>query len=342
MISESSPEGPALSPDSWHMKRALRLAGKGLGWTLPNPMVGAVLVKEGERIGEGYHHRFGTAHAEVEALLACREAGFDPSGATLYVTLEPCSHQGKTPPCVGAILESGIRKVIIAELDPSEKVHGKGVEILQGAGVEVEVGLSREEARNLNRFFYTLHEKKRPWITLKVAMSLDGKIAESKGVETRLTGMPAKRYVHALRHEHQAILVGAGTVLADDPHLGVREVEGRDPLRIILKGKRKLPSELQIFRDENILLCDGKDLKRLMTELAEKEICSILVEGGQEVFTSFLDAGLVDECQFLYAPRVLGAKSLSFSNATRGFTLTSVHSKILGKDILVTGKPEWD
>lgn len=312
------------------MRRALRLAEKARGWTLPNPLVGAVLVKDGKRIGEGYHAKFGAAHAEVEALKSCSES---PKGATLYVTLEPCCHQGKTGPCTKAVIESGIAKVVVASLDPSDKVNGKGVAELREAGVEVELGLLKEEAEELNREFYTFHKKKRPFVTLKVALSLDGKIAATPGEETAITGAAAKKQVHLLRHEHQAILVGAGTVLADDPHLGVREVEGRDPLRIILKGKRKLPKDAQVFRDENFLVLENQSVSELMETLYEKGILSILVEGGHEVFTSFLEEKLLDELHIFQAPILLGKKALPFAELPEELPFRLKKSHQLGQDL---------
>jgi diaminohydroxyphosphoribosylaminopyrimidine deaminase/5-amino-6-(5-phosphoribosylamino)uracil reductase len=205
--------------------------------------VGAVIVKDGERIGEGYHTAFGADHAEVEALKNCSESA---AGATLYVTLEPCCHHGKTPPCVDAIINSGISKVVIASLDPSSRVNGKGLKALRAAGIEVETGLLNEEAEELNREFYTFHKKKRPFRTLKAALSLDGKIAAHAGEETSITGAQVKKQVHVMRSEHQAILVGAGTVLRGRSAPGRTLIEGRDP-RAILEGKRKSQTA-QVFQ----------------------------------------------------------------------------------------------
>lgn len=310
------------------MRRALRLAEKARGWTLPNPLVGAVLVKDGERIGEGYHQKFGGPHAEIEALKSCTAS---PEGATLYVTLEPCCHTGKTPPCTQAIIKSGISKVVVAVLDPSDKVHAKGVQQLKDAGIEVEVGLLEGDAREQNREFFTFHEQGRPWITLKAAISLDGKIARSRDEETVLTGKAAQKQVHVLRHEHQAILVGAGTVLADDPHLGVRAIEGRDPLRIILEGERKLPKNAQIFRDENVLVLKKQSIEKVLKTLHEKEVVSVLVEGGHEVFNSFLEAGTVDCVELFIAPVLLGKDAVPFSELPASFRLKN--SRELGQDL---------
>ena len=316
---------------AWEMRRALRLAEKARGATLPNPMVGAVIIKDGRRIGEGYHIAFGEAHAEVAALKNCTES---VEGATLYVTLEPCCHQGKTAPCVDAVIESGIKKVVIASLDPSKKVNGKGLAALKDAGIEVEHGLLKEEAEELNREFYTFHKKHRPFITIKAALSLDGKIAANAGEETALTGKQVQKQVHILRSQHQAILVGAGTVLADDPHLGVRLVEGRDPLRIVLQGKRKLPKSAQVFRDDNVLVLNNASMEELMDELYEKEILSVLVEGGHEVYESFLKAGIVDEIQIFQAPLVLGEKGVPFATTPTSFHLKT--SRQLGQDCWLT------
>lgn len=319
------------SNPAWEMRRALRLAEKARGSTLPNPMVGAVIVKDGKRIGEGLHSAYGAAHAEVEALKNCSESA---EGATLYVTLEPCCHQGKTPPCIDAVIDSGITKVVIASLDPSPKVNGKGMKALKAAGIEVELGLLKEEAEELNREFYTFHQKKRPFITLKAALSLDGKIAAIAGEETAITGKQVQKQVHVLRNEHQGILVGAGTVLTDDPHLGVRLIEGRDPLRIILEGKRKLPKTAQIFRDENVLVLKDLGMEELMDTLYDQGILSVLVEGGHEVYESFLNAGLADEIHIFQAPLLLGEKAVPFSILPAKFQLKKTRE--LGQDLWLT------
>lgn len=322
-----------MSNPAWEMRRALRLAEKGRGRVLPNPLVGAVLVKEGERIGEGWHEHFGSAHAEVNALESCRVS---PDGATLYVTLEPCCHHGKTPPCTEAIIKSGIQNVVVATLDPSEKVHGKGVEALRNAGLKVEVGLLEDEARELNREFFTFHEKKRPFVTLKAALSLDGKIAKNRTEETVLTGSKAQKRVHELRRDHQAILVGAGTVFTDDPHLGVRLVDGPSPLRVILEGKRKIPKTAQVFRDDNILVLKNQKIQGVLELLYKNEVVSVLVEGGQDVFNSFLESGAVDELKFFYAPVILGEKAVPFTTLEKDFHFRKTKLEELGPDWLVT------
>lgn len=326
-------------PDAWMMNRALRLAEKGRGWTEPNPMVGAVLVKDGERIGEGFHRRFGAAHAEVEALQTAAAAGLSSEGATLFVSLEPCCHQGKTPPCVEVVIASGVKRVVVAAEDPNPQVAGKGLDALRHAGIEVEVGLLASQAKQLNRFFYHFHETGRPWVTLKAALSLDGKIAEAPATQTPLTGKAAQRYVHGLRHEHQAILVGAGTLLSDDPHLGVRAIEGRDPLRVILKGERALPKKLQIFRDDNVLILEKLSAETILAELAQRDVHSVLVEGGAAVFAEFFKKNCVDEVQLLLAPRFLGNAAVDFLSSKHGFELANVQYQKLGPDLLLRGVP---
>ncbi|MFA6024632.1 MAG: bifunctional diaminohydroxyphosphoribosylaminopyrimidine deaminase/5-amino-6-(5-phosphoribosylamino)uracil reductase RibD [Candidatus Gracilibacteria bacterium] len=322
-----------MSNPAWQMRRALRLAEKGRGWVLPNPMVGAVILKGEERIGEGYHQKWGGPHAEIEALNSCTES---PEGATLFVTLEPCCHHGKTPPCTEAIIKSGIKKVVVACKDPSKKVNGKGVLELEAAGITVEVGVLEEAARSLNEAFFTFHEKNRPFITLKMAISLDGKIAAKKGEESPITGEKTRRQVHILRKNHQAILVGAGTVLSDDPHLGVRLVEGNDPLRIILKGKRALPKTAKIFRDDNVLILENQNIEDLLDTLYEKGIVSILVEGGSEVFTAFLESKKVDRVEVFQAPLVLGEKALPFAALTEPLAFERLNTTQVGQDFWIT------
>lgn len=329
------------------MKRALRLAQKGLGKALPNPMVGAVLIKDGKRIGEGYHEAFGQAHAEVNALNVAKSTNSSKTksnltGAVLYVTLEPCCHHGKTPPCTEAIIQSGIKKVVVASLDPSEKVGGKGIKALEEAGIEVEIGLLEEEARTLNRDFFTFHEKKRPFITLKAALSIDGKIAAKAGEETKLTGKTAQKQVHLMRSRHHAILVGAGTILSDDPHLGVRLVEGKDPLRVILKGDREIPKNFLVFRDENHIIYEERNIQKVLEDLHKRGIVSVFVEGGQEVFTQFLENQYVDELKLFVTPHILGEQGLPFTRLKKPIELMNQSVQKWGQDILMTATPQWD
>lgn len=314
------------------MQRALTLAKKGEGWTLPNPMVGAVVVKDGKIIGEGYHKKFGSNHAEVEAL---RE--IDAKGATLFVTLEPCSHTGKTPPCSGAIIESGVKKVVIASKDPLRN----GIEDLEKAGIEVEFGMLNAEALELNKFFFTFHKKKRPYITLKVAVSLDWKIAKSRQKQTWLTGEETGIQTHILRHQHQAILVGSGTVISDNPNLGVRNIQGKDPIRIILKGERELAKDLQVFRDENYIVLENKEIEEVMKELHKEGITSVLIEGGHEIYSSFLNAKLVDELEIFIAPTLMGKDSLAMAHLDEKLSLSFNSVRQLGQDLWINATPKW-
>ncbi len=328
-----------MSKPIWHIRRALRLAKKGKGSCLPNPIVGAVIVKDGIRIGEGWHKEFGNKHAEIEALENCKESS---KGAEMFVTLEPCCHQGKTPPCTKAIIESGIEKVWVAMLDPNEKVSGKGVEQLQAAGIEVEVGLLEEAAQELNRDFSVFCTQKRPFVTMKVAMSLDGKIAKKKGEQTWLTGKQSQKRVHILRKNHQAILVGSGTIITDNPHLGVRLVEGKDPLRVILGDEKKLPKDASVFRDENFIITKEKSIKKVLEQLCEQGVVSVLVEGGSEVFSSFLKEKLVDEIQIFIAPKILGKNALPFAKIDDNISLSTRFVQKLGPDTLIIATPQWE
>lgn len=308
------------------LKQTLKLARKGMGWTNPNPMVGAIVVKDGQVLGKGYHKRVGLPHAEIEALKNCQRS---PKGATLYVNLEPCSHFSKTPPCVDEIISSGIKRVICSTLDPNPKVNGQGIAKLQRAGLITSVGLLEDEAKILNETFFTFHTEKRPFIALKFASSLDGKIATSTGDSKWITNEKARDYARKLRARYQAILVGINTVLKDNPHLG-------NPMRIILDSTLKIPLNSKVLRDTNVLIVTtsrankrkGEILKqkrfniltfkekiipltRLLDELRKKEIISLLVEGGGETIGNFVDQDLFDKVYAFYAPIIIGGKKIS-------------------------------
>lgn len=319
------------------MQLALDLAFKAYGKTSPNPMVGAVIVKDGEIIGQGYHQKAGTFHAEIHAL---NEAGEKAKGATMYVTLEPCCHKGRTGPCTEAVIKAGIKKVYIAMLDPNPLVAGKGVARLNEAGILTEVGLLEDKAQKLNEIFITYMTKGRPFVLLKVAMSLDGKIATKTGDSRFITGEMARNYVHQLRNSFKAILVGINTVLKDDPALTTRlfNQESKDPIRIILDSEAKTPLEARILNQASnsstIIVVskkaplekinqlenkgakiihqknnDGKiDLRALLKELKIMEIDSILVEGGGQVHASFLEDRLADKILWFIAPKIIGGK----------------------------------
>ena len=320
--------------DQDYMKRAIELAKKGEGWTNPNPMVGAVIVKDGRIIGEGYHVRCGELHAERNAIASLTESA---EGATLYVTLEPCCHYGKTPPCTEAILEQKIKKVVIGSRDPNPKVAGKGAKILRDAGVAVVEDFMKDKCDELNPIFFHYITTKTPYVVMKYAMTLDGKIATKTGASKWITQEAARREVQYMRHRYMGIMVGIGTVLADDPMLNVR-VEGlKSPVRIICDSKLRIPLDSQIVKSaekyrtivayadqknteekikilhtmgvETIYCPDEKnqiDLKKLMTDLGSKGIDSILLEGGGTLNDSALRAGIVKEVQAFVAPKLFG------------------------------------
>lgn len=295
----------------------------------PNPMVGAVLVKGGRVIGAGYHRRYGGDHAEVDAIKRAKEP---VRGATLYVTLEPCCHWGKTPPCTDAILRAGISRVVVATLDPNPRVAGRGKAILEENGVEVEVGVLADEARRLNRAYFKYHEEGLPLVTLKWAQTLDGRIATSAGDARWISSEPALRFAHRLRAHHDAVLVGIGTVLRDDPELTVRLVRGRNPKRVVLDSRLRLPLDAKLLsspdglivahsqgaepekaealraRGAEVIPCGEErvDLRRLLLELHRRSVQSVLVEGGREVLTGFLREGLWDRVVVIIAPKLMG------------------------------------
>lgn len=352
--------------DERFMDEALKLAVKGAGWTNPNPMVGAVIVKNGKIIGKGYHRRAGSAHAEIEALA---DAGARASGATLYANLEPCSHFGKTPPCVEAIINAGIKRVGCSAIDPNPQVQGHGIARLKQFGISVSVGARSKEARTLNEAFFVFHEKKRPFIALKFAMSLDGKIATRSGDSRWITNAQARKYARSLRRNYQAILIGINTVLRDNPHLGARISGVPDPLRIILDGALKIPLGSKVLRDKNVLIfttkrsnhkkrkkltddgisvviCPGSliSLPFVMKELARREIVSVFVEGGGSVLGSFVDAKLVDKVYAFYAPIIIGGASAISAVGGRGadsirqsLRLKDTVIKTFGDNILIRG-----
>ncbi len=321
------------------MRRAIELARKGEGWCHPNPLVGAVIVKDGKIIGEGYHAKYGELHAERNALASCSES---PEGADIYVTLEPCCHYGKTPPCSEAIIESGIKKVIIGSRDPNPKVAGGGVRALREAGIEVVEDFLRDEADELNRIFFHYISKDTPYVIGKYAMTADGKIATATGESKWISGERSREEVQFLRHRCMGIMVGIGTVMADDPMLNCRMENGRSPVRIICDSKLRIDIESRIvktageyetiiataLREDNekvkkltdkgikILNCpgeaDGKvDLKKLLKELHSSGIDSVLAEGGATLNASLLGEGLMQELYVYIAPKLFGGDGKS-------------------------------
>ncbi|MGE7023511.1 bifunctional diaminohydroxyphosphoribosylaminopyrimidine deaminase/5-amino-6-(5-phosphoribosylamino)uracil reductase RibD [Solibacillus cecembensis] len=322
--------------DQTYMQLALDLATSARGNTNPNPLVGAVIVKDGVIVGTGLHRKSGEPHAEVHAF---RMAGEHAKGATLYVTLEPCSHFGKTPPCANLVKESGVTRVLIAMKDPNPSVAGRGIQLLRDAGIEVEVGLLEEQARRLNERFIHNMLTNRPFVISKFAMTLDGKIATANGHSKWITGEAARKHVHELRHEMDAILVGVGTVLADNPQLTTRldDRNSKSPVRIILDSALQTPltSHVANTTDAKTIIVTsleapkekaqslvaqgvevlrvgknegGLNIEEMLTQLYERGITDILVEGGGAINASFLRAGFIDKFIVYIAPKVLGGE----------------------------------
>ncbi len=319
------------------MLRAIELAKKGAGYVSPNPLVGAIIVKDGKVISEGWHKKYGSLHAEVDAIT---NAGTeDLAGATMIVNLEPCSHFGKQPPCCDAIIEKKFAKVVIGMIDPNPEVSGQGIERLRNAGIEVEVDVLKSECRFLNRYFYKYMTEKRPYVIAKSGISADGCISTYSGNSKWISGEESRRRVHILRSQVDAILIGENTALKDNPKLNVRNVSGRNPRRVILDSNLSLSLELEVFkdndRDKTIIFCSDKSSKLRKAENLrmagvsvipvnvndENEICltsalsiladkfavsSLMVEGGARVFSSFLKADLIDEMRLYKAPILLG------------------------------------
>ncbi|MEW6448045.1 MAG: bifunctional diaminohydroxyphosphoribosylaminopyrimidine deaminase/5-amino-6-(5-phosphoribosylamino)uracil reductase RibD [Bacillota bacterium] len=359
--------------DEDFIRRTFELAVQARGLTSPNPMVGAVIVREGRIVGEGYHHRAGLPHAEIEALKA---AGGAARGSTLYVNLEPCCHTGKTGPCTEAIIAAGIRRVVAAMADPNPLVSGKGFTRLRESGIEVEFGVLEREAHRLNEAFIKFITTRKPFVILKTAMSLDGKIATATGESKWITGDAAREYVHQLRNACDAVLVGIGTVLKDDPSLTTRLPEGgRDPVRVILDSRARTPLDARVIvqgsdaativavtgmapperiaalrqAGAEVLVCGpgpAVDLEFLLTALAEREIASILVEGGSAVNASFLLQGLVDKLVWFIAPLIIGGREAigpvggtGVRSLSKAIRLKEVNVKELGSDLCIEGYP---
>lgn len=294
-----------------YMLRALKMARLGGRDVAPNPMVGCVIVKNGKIIGQGYHKKFGGPHAEVNAIHSVRHKS-DLIGATMYVTLEPCRHWGKTPPCLGLIQRVSISCVICGSHDPfRQNVQCPMSNVQTNPNIQFLNGPVADECRELNKFFFTWITKKRPYITAKIAISADGFVAGVGGKPVRITNHQQDIEVHKLRAAHQAIMVGANTVLSDDPHLGVRYVKGKDPLRIILNSNHRLPRKAKVFRDKNFMVVTGAhgksvNLKKLFVRLAKQGISSVLVEPGPTLYHSLKKARLIDELVVFTGKRKIG------------------------------------
>lgn len=319
-----------------YMRLAIELAKGGIGKTNPNPLVGAVIVKDGKVIGEGFHHKYGDLHAERDALKNCAERGNDPAGAEIFVTLEPCCHHGKQPPCTEALVKAGIKKVYVGSRDPNPLVHGKGNNFLRQHGIEVVEDFLREECDALNDIFFHFITKKTPYVALKYAMTMDGKIATRTGASKWITGSESLSFVHQLRNRYAAILCGIGTVLADDPLLTCRLSGGSNPIRIVLDNQLRIPMDSQLVRTAGevpLIVCsnvaEGKgmeektaalkaagvevlflpDIVSLVSELGARNVDSLLIEGGGEVNYSAIQEGIVDKIYAFVAPKIFGGRN---------------------------------
>ena len=360
--------------DESYMRLALQLAQRGCGWTAPNPMVGAVIVKGGKIIGQGWHQRYGQAHAERNALSSCVEA---PQGATMYVTLEPCCHYGKQPPCVDAILDAGICRVVVGSADPNPLVAGKGIAILRAHGIDVTENVLQEECDELNKVFFHYITTKRPFVSMKYAMTMDGKIAAYTGASKWVTGEAARNHVQQQRHRFSGIMVGVGTVLADDPLLTCRMEGGRDPVRIICDTHLRTPLQSQVVTTAKqvptiLATCCGNpekqalyqqagcrilcleeqcghvNLPQLMEQLGQEQIDSILLEGGGTLNWSALESGIVQQVQAYIAPKLFGGRDaktpiegagVPFPDAA--FRLKNSRFERLGEDFLIESEVEY-
>lgn len=356
--------------DESYIKLAIEIAKKGDGKVSPNPMVGCIIVKNDRIIGAGFHEKFGLNHAEVNAI---EKAGKNAEGATLYTNLEPCSHFGKTPPCVELIISSKIKKVVIGTLDMNPQISGKGVKKLKAAGIETKVGFLENECIELNKFFFKYITKKLPYVTLKAAQTIDGKIADKAGESSWISSVPSRKYVHSLRARYDAVLIGAGTVEKDDPKLTVRLAEGRNPKRIILDPGLDLNLNHKIFSrnsDKNLIVIASKksigkkrrinklnslgvtllfakeekddriNLKNALKELYKIGIASVLVEGGSQVFTSFIKGNLFDDMITFISPKILGCgipivNNIGIKQLQKSLKLKINNVEKIGDDVLV-------
>lgn len=361
--------------DCKYMKMALQLAERGCGFTSPNPMVGAVIVKNGRVIGKGWHEKYGEFHAERNALEKCTE---NPQGATMYITLEPCCHYGKQPPCVNSIIKAGITHVVIGSSDPNPLVSGKGIQILKEHGIAVTEHVMQKECDKLNEVFFHFIRTKHPFVVMKYAMTMDGKIATCTGASKWITGKQARDYVAWQRHRHSAIMVGIGTVLADDPLLTCRVEGGKNPIRIICDTNLKTPMTAQIvttaqeiptilatccqdyekhkvYKEKgcHVLTVKKKnehiDLVDLMKVLGENQIDSILLEGGGTLNWAALSSGIVQKVQTYIAPKLFGGETaktpiegLGVKLPEKAFKLKNNRVLQLGEDILIESEVETD
>lgn len=338
---KKNPKRYEMNTDRKYMALAITLAKKAEGMTSPNPMVGAVVVKDGKIVGRGYHKRAGLPHAEINAL---RQAGAKAKNATLYVTLEPCDHFGRTGPCTAAIIKSGIKRVVIAMKDPNPLNNGNGIRKLNRYGIETEAGLLSEDAIEMNRPYIKFITKGLPYVTVKVAQSLDGKIATGTGDSKWISSDDSRRYVHGLRRRADAVMVGANTVRRDDPLLLSRLSRGKQPIRVIVSGRSGIPSGAKIFSSSHkapVLVVKPLrarsgakvDLKKLLIELAKRDITNILVEGGGELIASLVEKDLVDRFLVFVSPKIIGGRDAK--TAVEGNGIKKIKDALNLKDMSV-------
>ena len=356
--------------DESYIQLAIEIAKKGIGRVSPNPLVGAVIVKHDKILGAGYHEKFGGNHAEINAIEKAKE---NIEGSTLYINLEPCSHFGKTPPCVDRIIEKKIKRVVVGTLDMNPLVSGKGVRKLKSAGIDVKVGVLENECIKLNKFFFKYITKKLPYVSLKAAQTIDGKIADKYGYSEWISSVPSRKFVHGLRSKYDAVLVGAGTVATDDPRLTVRLVEGRNPKRIVIDTYLKLKMSHKLFsnnNDKNLIVITSKksigkkrrinkllsqgaqvlfakeesngriELKDALRELRKIQIASVLVEGGSEIYTSFIKNNLFDDMFLFISPKILGCGfpvvgSLGIKSLKKSLKVEIRNVERVGDDLLL-------
>jgi diaminohydroxyphosphoribosylaminopyrimidine deaminase/5-amino-6-(5-phosphoribosylamino)uracil reductase len=354
-----------IKTDEFWMSKCLNLAKLGTGTVSPNPLVGAVIVKNGKQISEGYHQRYGGQHAEINAIRKALLNKKTLSGTTLYVNLEPCFHFGKTPPCVDAILKQRISRVVVATQDPNPLVAGKSLKKLKKNGIKCTDGVLKNDAERLNEKFFTFIKTGLPFVALKAAQTSDGFIAKLDGTSKWITNKQSRNYVHRLRSEYDAILVGANTVIKDDPELTVRNIKGRNPIRVIIDGKLSVDLNKKVFNAKAptivyttkkysvsglkkisalekqgivVVQMEGKKeilkIKKVISDLGVHQIASVLVEGGQKVFSEFLNASVVDKLYLFTAKKTFGVGLKIFKNNSKPFTLLKNSEKKFGTDVL--------
>ncbi|HBM15148.1 MAG TPA: bifunctional diaminohydroxyphosphoribosylaminopyrimidine deaminase/5-amino-6-(5-phosphoribosylamino)uracil reductase RibD [Lentisphaeria bacterium] len=359
--------------NKFYMQMAIDLAKEGWGRTNPNPLVGAVIVKNDRIIGKGYHKAFGSSHAEIEAIKSISE---DPSGSTMYVNLEPCSHYGRTPPCADALVKARFKKIVIGMVDPNPLVSGKGIAILEKNGIEVISGVMEKEAKKLNEIFSKYITRKKPFVIIKSAMTLDGKIASKTGDSKWISNEASRQYVHSIRDRVSSIMIGINTIIHDDPLLTTRlkNKEGKDSIRIVIDSKGRLPCDAKIIRSSKtaplilvlaetpseekalmfqannikVIVCPGRngrvDLSMLMDELYKLQIDSILIEGGGTLNYSSLESGIVDKIMLFISPKIIGGteaitvfEGKGKERINEAFSLKNIEFKTFEDDILIEG-----